>query len=89
MLLAALLTLARFSPVALAGTTGQGCEEYDGGDPHCYSIAVFDGTLTGAWGEWPDENVSPGPSSEPNSNHIDSEYWLRLTNGAYIEIGIY
>ncbi len=88
-LLVVFLTPACFSSLAVAGTTGQGCEEYNGGDPHCYSVAAFYGTLTGAWGEWKDENMSPGPSSTPNSNHIDSEFWLGLTNGAYIEIGIF
>lgn len=88
-LLVSLLTLAGFSSVAVAGTTGQGCEEHDGGDPHCYSAAIFDGNQAGVWGEWADEDMSPGPSSTSNSNHIDSEMWLDLTNGAYIETGLY
>lgn len=76
-----------FSPVAVAGTANQGCEEGNGGNPHCYSEAEFYHELTAVYGTWNDENMSPGgPYDEP---HIDSEFWLRLSDGAYIETGLY
>lgn len=68
---------------AFAGTTSESCSPN-----HCYSIAQFNGLLTGVWGEWLDENMNPGSSSASAPFHITSENWFLLNNGSYIETGL-
>ena len=52
-------------------------------------MQILQGQWTGIWGTWHRNNLQSGGSSASQPNHINSEMWFTLTNGAYLETGLY
>lgn len=82
--------LASSSP---AGADPNNCE--NSSEPHCYAQALFNqqagatGLLTGIFGQWHDNNMSPGASGPGVYNHIDSEEWFIVDSTGYVETGLF
>ena len=57
--------------------------------PHCYSIGVLDrNDFTGISGEWHSNNMYLADSDYANGSHINSEMWLAMPNGTWVEEGL-
>lgn len=54
---------------------------------HCYSTARFDGSVTGIWGRWNRNYMSPEVSNDP-AEFINSEMWMGLPSGNWVETGL-
>jgi hypothetical protein len=59
-------------------------------NPHCYSIGILDRSddFTGIYGEWHSNNMYLADSDYAYGGHINSEMWLVMPNGTWVEEGL-
>jgi hypothetical protein len=79
-----LLGTLALQSVASPAYADRSCES-----PHCYSIARYSASgITGMWGDIQQNYTSIGTGYGDTLAHINSETWLLMSNGAWLEAGL-
>ncbi|WP_030439009.1 hypothetical protein [Actinoplanes subtropicus] len=79
-----LLALAGLQTLAPPAYANRNCES-----PHCYSQAFYTASgLIGMWSEIQENYLSIGTGYGDSNAHINSETWLLMPSGAWVEAGL-